>query len=331
LADFTGMVEASVKKQIRTYTKLPTRGLSKSTIELIQFAQVLLERDNPQTLRQLHYAIFSAAIIAYQNDLASYRRLSRVTTIARRLYRAWELDADADGEAPKYSIDPEWMIDETRAPENPNVWDDADQYIKVIARSYRRDNWRAQPNYVEIWCEKGTVLAALRPVADKFGITLRTLHGFGSCGQESEIGRTFEGLSKKDIHVLFLGDFDSSGECIESEFHARAEKASGVNFNMQRLAIHRADIRKFNLPPQTIKDSDPRAAAFKKRHGKKVASVELDALPAAELRRRCEEAISGLIDQETWAREQSTEAVEFECIRNFANTLKNLPQLRAPR
>jgi hypothetical protein len=319
-------------KQIRTYSNLTTRGLSKSTIELIEFAQLLLERDNPQTLRQLHYAIFSAAIISYKNDLSSYRRLSRVTTLGRRWYRAWELDLkNPEPDPPKFSIDPEWMIDETRAPEVPNVFDNADQYIRAIARSYRRDNWQGQPNYVEVWSEKGTILAALRPIANEWGITLRTLHGFGSCGQESEIGREFAALSKKAIHVLFLGDFDSSGECIETEFHARAQKASGVQFTTRRLAIHHADIRKFKLPPQTIKDSDPRAAAFKKRHGKKAQSVELDALPAAELRRRCEEAISALVDRELWDRQASTEKVEFDCIRDFAATLKNLPQLKELR
>jgi len=35
------------------------RGLSRSTTELIQGARQLLQQDHPQTLRQLHYAIFS--------------------------------------------------------------------------------------------------------------------------------------------------------------------------------------------------------------------------------------------------------------------------------
>ena len=43
------------------------------------------------TLRQLHYAIFSASVIAYANTQAEYKRLSKATTLARRAYRDWEL------------------------------------------------------------------------------------------------------------------------------------------------------------------------------------------------------------------------------------------------
>ena len=51
------------------------RGLSSRTIELIGFAYKLLAVFHPMTLRQLHYTIFSAAEIDYQNDQRCYRRL----------------------------------------------------------------------------------------------------------------------------------------------------------------------------------------------------------------------------------------------------------------
>ena len=38
------------------------RGLSESTNQLIQYARRLLEADHPQTLRQLHYAIFGHSV-----------------------------------------------------------------------------------------------------------------------------------------------------------------------------------------------------------------------------------------------------------------------------
>jgi hypothetical protein len=60
-------------------------------LELIMFARTLLEKHYPMTLRQLHYLIFSAAVITYENAQSDYKRLSRATTIARRLYREREL------------------------------------------------------------------------------------------------------------------------------------------------------------------------------------------------------------------------------------------------
>src|ERR1017187_9429949 len=110
------------------------RGLSNSTKELIEYAYRL------QTLRQLHYAVFSRREIPYENDQADSKRLSRATSVACRAYRAWELESgrDSDGDPPAYSIPADWMVDETRQPE-------------TVKRSYRRDNWQDQANYCEVW------------------------------------------------------------------------------------------------------------------------------------------------------------------------------------
>ena len=98
-------------QQIGACSNLPgTRGLSESTKELIGYAGQLLVVDHPQTLRQLHYAIFSRGEIDYTNDKPSYARLSRATTTARRAYREWQLAGEV-GEEPAVSIPPTWMVD----------------------------------------------------------------------------------------------------------------------------------------------------------------------------------------------------------------------------
>jgi hypothetical protein len=55
--------------------------------------------------------------------------------------------------------------------------------------------------------------------------------------------------------------------------------------------------------------------------------VELDALPVEELRRRVREAIEGLIDVDLWNRQVDVQEVELKCIADFADTVKNLPQV----
>jgi hypothetical protein len=218
------------------------------------------------------------------------------------------------------------MIDETREPETVSVWTDAAAYIEAVKRSYRRDNWQDQENYCEVWSEKATILAAIRPVADKWGITLRVCHGFGSTGMEQQIGAAFAEI-EKPITVYYLGDHDPSGRVIEQDIHDRVVTASGCEFTMERLAIHQADIAKFKLPPQRIKSSDSRAAGFRKRFGKNAPTVELDALPAGELRWRVEKAIKRLIDFDTWNRQVAIQDVEFACIADIAAKMKALPQL----
>jgi hypothetical protein len=299
------------------------RGLSRETIELIMFARMLLVELHPMTLRQLHYAVFSATKIAYDNTRADYRRLGRVTSKARRDYRAHELAGeDLDSEL---LIPPEWIVDELRESEIVSMWADAQGYIEAVRRSYRRNLWQDQPHHVELWSEKATMLATMRPITEKYGVRLRICRGFGSTGQESDIGYLFEGIDKP-ITVFYIGDHDPSGREIEPDIHRRAQTASGKEFEITRLAIHPEDIETYNLPPQKIKPKDSRAAAFKRRYGPNAPTVELDALPVDVLREGVEGAIRSKIDWDLWNRQVDIQEVELACIRDFADRIKNLPQ-----
>jgi hypothetical protein len=380
------MDQIAQKKEIRRM-----RGLSKRYIELIDVAKEILKEIRPASLRQTHYCIFSASVIDYPNTPASYRRLGRALTIARRRYRAWELSRLSEAEmdflckacdaakqrvtlleeaaderyeitseldeedpeldvaldelealekrfnevtqtqfsSPAHSIDPRWITDETREGEMVSVFRDSDHYIETIKRDYRRDLWQTQPNYVEVWSEKATVLASLRPVTYEWGVMLRVCHGFGSMGMESEIGYLFEELADKEITVFYVGDCDSSGRLIDEDMHRRCTTFGGREFTLKRLAIFHEDIKKFNLPPQTIKDTDTRSAGYLKKFGTK-ESVELDALPPNELRRRVEKAIKSMIDFRLWNQQISTEKMEFDSITRFAEMVKNLPQDAPP-
>src|SRR5438552_18385488 len=107
-----------------------------------------------------------------------------------------------------------------------NVFDNAAEYVEVVKRAYRRDNWQSKENYCEVWSEKGTVLGSIRTVADELGITVRVAHGFASAGMEGQVGNLFEDIDK-EITVFYLGDHDPSGHVIEQDIHRRAETASG--------------------------------------------------------------------------------------------------------
>jgi hypothetical protein len=254
--------------------------------------------------------------------------LCRILTNARRLFREWELDY-SDG-CPKHpsalSIPSNWIVDELRKGERVNVWDNAQEYVESVRRSYRRNNWQDQPNYCEIWGEKASVLGSLRPIANEYGIVCRVCRGFGSAGMEDQVGRLFEGIDKP-ITVFYVGDHDASGVLIERDMHRRVQISSGREFTMTRLAIHAADIKKFKLPPQKIKDADTRARSFRHEFGKNAATVELEALPVAELKHRIDIAIRSLIDFDLWDRQIMVQNVELASIAEIADKMKNLPQI----
>lgn len=342
------------------------RGVSASTRQLIHLARKILAEDHPQTARQVHYRIFSVGLDGYANDKASYRRLCRILTNARRLWRQYELRKNlkpteqdyamaeyvgipADivvkcrqaarlnpklheqvsslpAGPPDLGIPSNWIVDELRQGERGNFFENAEEFIEAFRETYRRDFWQDQDRYVELWGEKGTVLGTLRPIASQWGLMLRVCRGFGSAAMEDQIGRLFEGIDKP-ITVLYVGDFDASGVLIERDMQRRVQAASGADFEMVRLAIHGEDIARFDLPPQQIKDADSRAASFRKRYGESAATVELEALPIQELKRRIEQAVGGLIDFDRWNRQAQIQNVELATIQGFADTMKNLPQI----
>jgi len=141
---------------------------------------------------------------------------------------------------------------------------------------------------------------------------------------ENDIVYLFEYI-EKPIHIFFLGDFDPSGDCIEEDIHKRTQNARGRTFTVTRLAIHPEDIRRFRLPPKTIKDKDPRSEGFRKKYGKNASTVELDALPVDELRRRVREAIGGLIDWNRWNRQVCIQEVELVRISEVVEQFRTLP------
>jgi hypothetical protein len=299
------------------------RGIAQKTKDLIEFAYQVLEEIQPAGLRALHYAIFSRQEIEYENDKSSYRRLSSITTYARRLYREWELHGLLD-DPPEFSIPPDWMTDETRALEKRNVWEDAAEYAECIKAGYRRDNWKTQPRHVEVWSEKQTIVGSIRPVLQEWGVGLRVCHGYSSTGMEMDVAHLFEDVDKP-ITVFYLGDADPSGFQMQEDIHQRVMTATGKRFEMRRLAIFLEDIKRFHLPPQRIKPADSRSAGYRREHGDDAPTVELDALPPTELRHRIESSIKGLIDFDDWDRQVKVQQEELKCIVEFADKMKNLP------
>jgi hypothetical protein len=63
-----------------------------------------------------------------------------------------------------------------------------------------------------------------------------------------------------------------------------------------------------------------------RRFGADAATVELDALPASEFRKRVESAVAGLIDYDLWNRQLTVQQLELNCIAEFAERMKSLPQ-----
>jgi hypothetical protein len=285
----------------------------------------VLTKEWPATVRQTFYALI--AIAAIQNSDPDYKRLSRLLTEARK-----------DGR-----ISYEWIVDRSRPTYSPNVFKDPEAYAQVVAVAYHRDYWTMQPNHVEIWSEKDAIIGSIEPATDKFGVIVRVARGFNSTTRVREVAQGLLAV-RKPKHIFYIGDHDPSGCMAEAEVLQRVmwhycdlqglrafapptyaetlEIAKDSHIHMRRLAIHKQDITKFNLPPQVVKDTDSRAAWFEKKYGPD--TVELNALPPTELRTRISRAIRSLLDKEAWDRAMRVEKVEQASIADIARSFATL-------
>ena len=137
----------------------------------------------------------------------------------------------------------EWIVDETREAERISAWDNPQAYAHAVVKSYRRDYWSQQPTLIEVWSEKGTVRGTLAPILDKYGVTFRVMHGYGSATQVHQIA---EETTKEEIRVLYVGDWDPSGLHMSEVDLPRRLDEYGADVDLVRVALIK-DEHKFGL------------------------------------------------------------------------------------
>lgn len=284
------------------------RGLATKTLSLIAECYDILEEIQPASVRAVCYRLFVNKRIPDMSK-NSTGKISRVLTTAREQgYIPWE-----------------WIVDENRSLERAAQWDNADEFLRVVTRGYRRDYWESQSCRVEIWSEKGTMRGTLKPVLDKYGVGFRVMHGFSSATTLNEVAASTKD-SDKPLMVFYLGDWDPSGmNMSEVDLPKRLAKY-GATLGFDRLCLTSQDIATEELStlwfPASDKRSDSRYRWFVDNIGTKC--WELDALSPVIVRDRVEEAIVSMIDVDEWNRHVEVEQVETESIGEVINLWNDL-------
>ncbi|MCX5672878.1 MAG: hypothetical protein NTU94_16300 [Planctomycetota bacterium] len=120
--------------------------------------------------------------------------------------------------------------------------------------------------------------------------------------------------------MIYLGDHDPSGEDMLRSLRERLARL-GSHPTIERVAILREDIERYNLAPDFAKKWDTRAKAFIEAHGDE--AVELDALPPAVLRQRLTEAVEARMDLGALAAVQRAEKAD---LRRLDRALAAVPK-----
>lgn len=264
-----------------------------STLQLIEdVTAVLGEYDHALTLRQLFYRLVAAHVI--ENTENAYKGLSRTLVKAR--------------EEGLVAIDA--LEDRTRSPDRSTCWGDLSAYAETVRDAYRRDKWRTQPLHVEVWIEKDALAGLIERVTRTRDVYAYACRGYNSMTALWEAGQRFERIAKP-VLLLYLGDFDPSGVDMTRDIRDRLDAYTTADVTVRRVALTKAQIIEYELPPMPAKKSDSRAASFIDEHGE-VSAVELDALPPNVLTSMTADTIDEHCDLSEFERQERIEADERE-------------------
>jgi hypothetical protein len=259
----------------------------------------IVDEFKPVTVRQVFYQAVNRALVP-KSETKGYR------VVQRRLVVLREAGVIPHGQ----------IVDGTCYVHGYSRYHDLDEFTTYAAGLYRKDYWSAAEVNVEVWLEKDALKGVLVPtVVDECGLALHVTRGFASITYLQEAAEDIE-RDGRPTYVYVLTDFDPSGvsiaEKVEEELTARAPFSEII---VERLAVDREQIDRWNLPTRPTKANDTRAAKFRRLHG--TDSVELDAIPPDELRKLVRDAIDGHMEPWRLRQFRMVEREERETLRNM--------------
>jgi hypothetical protein len=280
------------------------RGFGKESLVLLEKAVEILEQTAPHTVRGVAYQLFINYGLIPSMEKKHVDRVGRVLGIARE-----------EGMVPW-----EYIEDESRKIEYVPSWEDAEEFARVVGRSYRRDMWAHTGYHVQVWSEKHTVGGILRPVLDEFGVPFLAVHGFNSKTLMKKAA-AISTVDSRQMVILYVGDYDPSGMYMsEEDLPSRFARYQG-NIYLERIALIKEDLA--DLPSYDVSQiregkqkGNPCFPWYRQHYGTR--GWELDAMNPNELRERLRQKIRAYIDPQEWDRQRLIEAAEQETIRKVA-------------
>jgi hypothetical protein len=235
----------------------------------------LLSNEAPMTVRQVFYRLVSSKVIG-KTEQEYKGTVCRLLTEMRR-----------DGEIP-YG----WIADNTRWMRKPKTHSDADELLRDAGQFYRRDLWRNQKSYVEIWLEKDALAGVLYDITEEFDVPLMVTRGYPSLSFLHSAAETILHESRP-TYLYYFGDRDPSGtdipRFVERELRKQSDEHSEIYFKV--MAVTPSQIEELKLETRPTKKTDTRSQNFDGQ------SVELDAIPPNTLRQMVRECIEQHIDR----------------------------------
>ncbi|MER7810388.1 hypothetical protein [Streptomyces sp900116325] len=168
------------------------------------------------TLRQVHYRLVAEGLIP--NTPPTYRRLSSRLAQARR-----------DGRFPD-------LIDTLRELHVPPAWADTRDFLGDVADWFALDRTAGQKAALYVAAEKDTLRRMFTGWLADLGIPVLVVRGFSS-QTFVDIVRACTARDPRPAVLLYVGDFDRSGDDIQRDWVARTNCWSTVEW-VKRAELH---------------------------------------------------------------------------------------------
>lgn len=272
--------------------------MQKQSLELLAQVQRIIDSyDFALTLRQIYYQLVAKQIIP--NEQRYYKKLSRLCVVGRD----------------KGILPEEGFADRLREVDKLSSWPNLNEFMQTVKRSYRKDKWQNQDNYVEIWTEKDALRSVLTEITYRYDVALMVTRGQLSRTEVYKTAGRYKAQEDKECYLYYCGDFDPSGLSIYDSIKKRLTDF-GASINFGRIALTEEHIKEYRLPSDPAKQSDPNYNKFVDLYGSDMV-VELDSLPPDILRRIIEGYILQNIHEGSLVRTLRREKDEKERLNKF--------------
>jgi hypothetical protein len=293
-----------------TYRSSPIKRNRRTQSEIldIKFAmRNLLEAEHPMTVRQLYYRLVSFGVI--DKTEREYKG-----TVCRLLT---QMRLDHSGDPYEISLAPTipfgWIADNTRWMRKPTSYSSIEDALASTARTYRRSLWDSSEAYVEVWLEKDALAGVLYEETAAFDVPLMVTRGYPSLTFVAEAAEAIGDLAKP-AYLYYFGDHDPSGVDIPRHIEKRlGELAPWAEIHFVKVAVTADQIGEYNLPTRPTKKTDTRSKGFVGE------SVEVDAIPPADLRALVRDCIEAHVDRHQLDVLLAVEAEERRVLQEMAS------------
>jgi hypothetical protein len=192
----------------------------------------------------------------------------------------------------------DWIVEEGRQFERAEVFENPEEFRRIVSQAYRRDCWCMQPHRVQVWSEKSTVYGVLQSILNQYAVPFLNCKGFASATRARAIAEDNDG---RPVIALYIGDRDPSGMYMsEVDWPNRMEKYGGSHVEFRRIALLPDQVGGLPSFPASDKVKDNSYEWFVENYGE--LCWELDAMDPNNLRAIVENEVVKLIDPKKWKR-----------------------------